>query len=142
MRKHKVRPAIYKEFISQVEMVDIYLRKASIEVFPEKISKDFAVLNKIDDNIQLVDKKEGIFRISHIFRYKMVDKNNQDSVIAKIRFELSLTYSSDKPINKDIFDIFKIMNVPLNSWPYAREFIHSTVMRLGLPPVFLPLYKQ
>lgn len=144
MKKFKVKPKVYKEFIRQVELVNIYLKKANIEAFPEKLPKDLAVFNKIADNARLVEenKNKGIFEVSHIFRYSMVDKNNQDNIITKIRFELALTYSSDKPINKDIFDIFKIMNVPLNSWPYAREFIHSTVMRLGLPPVFLPLYKQ
>lgn len=143
MKKFKVKPQVYKEFINQVELSNIYLKKASIEVFPEKIPKDFAMLNKIDNNVQLVEenKRKEVFEVLHIFRYKMVNKNNQDTIIAKIRFELLLTYSSGKLINKDIFDIFKVMNVPFNSWPYAREFIHSTIIRLGLPPVFLPLYK-
>lgn len=144
MKKFKVVPQVYKEFIRQVELVSIYLKKANVEVFPEKILKDLVLFNKISDNVRLLEekKKKGSFEVSHIFRYSMVDKNNQDIVVAKIRFELLLTYSSNKPLSGDIFSVFKVMNVPFNSWPYAREFIDSTISRLGLPSVFLPLYKQ
>jgi preprotein translocase subunit SecB len=142
MKKPKVKPEVYREFVKQVELGEIYLRKASIEVFREKVPKNFAVLNKIGDDVKLVGEESGHFQVSHRFRYKMVDENDQNVIIAKINLELLLIYSSDKPINKDIFDVFKILNVPLVSWPYAREFIHNTLMRLGLPPVILPLYKN
>lgn len=138
----KIKPAIYNEFIRQANLVKIQIKKASMEIFEENLPKDYSVLNKIDDNVQLLDIKKKYFRVTHTFRYKMVDEKNPDISIARIRFTLMLTYSSDKLISKDIFSIFKVMNVPLNSWSYAREFIHSNIMRLGLPPVFLPLFKQ
>ena len=28
-----------------------------------------------------------------------------------------------------------------NAWPYVREFVQNMTMRLGLPPLVIPLYK-
>jgi hypothetical protein len=105
------------------------------------VPDNFAVSNEITDSIKIANNFSGYFQISHSFRYKMVDESDPKVIIASIEFELLLTFSSDIPINKDIFDIFKILTVPLHSWPYAREFIHSTIVRLGLPPAILPLLK-
>ncbi len=142
MQRFKVKPDVYREFIKQLKIEDIYLKKATIEVFPENIPENFAVQNRLTDNIKLINEGTESFQISHKFKYQMVDENNKDSIIAKINFELLLIYSSSKTINKDIFAVFKDMNVPHNSWPYAREFIHSTIVKLGLPPIILPLYKR
>lgn len=140
MKKFKVKPDVYKDFVKKVKLEEIYLRKASMEVFHEKVPEKFAILNKISDDVKMVSGEPDYFQISHLFRYKMVDEKNQNVIIAEIKFELLLAYSSGNSINKDIFDVFKILNVPLNSWPYAREFIHNTLMRLGLPPTLLPLH--
>jgi preprotein translocase subunit SecB len=45
-------------------------------------------------------------------------------------------------MTKDYFGVFVQVNLPVNTWPYFREFVHSTVSRMGLPPVVLPLVKR
>ena len=32
-------------------------------------------------------------------------------------------------------------NAVLNAWPYLRETIHTTSLRMGLPPLLLPLFR-
>ena len=33
------------------------------------------------------------------------------------------------------------LNVPFNSWGYWREFVQSSLSRLGYPPLTLPLFR-
>jgi len=138
----KVKPEIYRSFIEQVDLKDICLKKANIEGFLENLPKDFALLNEITDDIKIFNEWPGYFQVSHSFKFKMVSEKDPKVVIASLKFELLLTYFLDKPINKDIFDIFKIIHVPFQSWPYAREIIHSCINRLGLPPPILPLLER
>ncbi|WP_157205831.1 hypothetical protein [Calidithermus timidus] len=39
------------------------------------------------------------------------------------------------------FEVFKEINLPINMWPFAREFIHNTMARMDWPPFTLPLRK-
>ena len=36
---------------------------------------------------------------------------------------------------------FASRNLPINLWPYAREFISSMTARMGFPPLFIGMYK-
>ncbi|MBL0171693.1 MAG: hypothetical protein IPP90_13395 [Gemmatimonadaceae bacterium] len=40
-----------------------------------------------------------------------------------------------------IFAEFERVNLPLNTWPYFREFLQSTLVRAGWPPFVLPAFK-
>ena len=138
----KVKPEIYRSFIEQVDLKDICLKKANIEGFLENLPDDFALLNEITDNVKLFNERPEYFQVLHSFKFKMVSEKDPKVVIASLKFELLLTYFLDKPINKDIFNLFKSISVPFQSWPYAREIIHSCINRLGLPPPILPLLKR
>jgi hypothetical protein len=37
--------------------------------------------------------------------------------------------------------IFAETNATLNAWPYLRETIQSTSVRMGVPPILLPLFR-
>ncbi len=39
----------------------------------------------------------------------------------------------------EMVKLFADRNVRVNVWPYARETIHSTTLRMGVPPLVLPL---
>lgn len=50
-------------------------------------------------------------------------------------------YSASIPMNDQLFSVFKSRNLPLNVWPFVREFVFSTVSRAGLPPLILPVLR-
>jgi hypothetical protein len=39
------------------------------------------------------------------------------------------------------FQAFANVNGIYNVWPYFRELVHSTVARMGLPPLIIPVYR-
>jgi hypothetical protein len=41
----------------------------------------------------------------------------------------------------EMFGVFSKTSLPLNTWPYFREFANSIMTRMGLPGVVLPVLK-
>jgi hypothetical protein len=59
----------------------------------------------------------------------------------KIEAEFMLAYTlPSKPSDSDA-TAFAQQNVPFNAWPYWRELVQSTVVRMGLPAPVVPLLK-
>jgi preprotein translocase subunit SecB len=38
-------------------------------------------------------------------------------------------------------DAFAKTNAVFNAWPYWREFVQSTTVRMGLPPLVTPVFR-
>jgi preprotein translocase subunit SecB len=56
------------------------------------------------------------------------------------RYRLIYQFEGAPPATEDV-DRFARMNGVYNAWPYLRELIQSTTLRMGLSPLTLPLYK-
>ena len=59
----------------------------------------------------------------------------------RIDADFALDYSVEKsiPITDEVATAFGRMNGIHNLWPYWREYVQSMSMRVGLPPITLPL---
>ena len=59
----------------------------------------------------------------------------------QIDADFALDYSVEKsiPITDEVATAFGRMNGIHNVWPYWREYVQSMSMRVGLPPITLPL---
>ena len=59
----------------------------------------------------------------------------------RITAEFVVDYTVDKtiPFNNEAASAFGRMNGIHNVWPYWREYVQSISVRLGLPPITLPL---
>jgi hypothetical protein len=58
-----------------------------------------------------------------------------------IRADYAVEYASPLPMTDAYFETFRALNLPLNTWPYFREFVHSTLARAGWPPTTLPAFR-
>jgi hypothetical protein len=54
-----------------------------------------------------------------------------------IRYELS----SAEGLTKEALDRFGEYNGTYNAWPYWREFLNSTIVRMGLPSLVVPVFR-
>ncbi len=95
------------------------------------------------DFIKRIDL-EDIFFAKASFKILVPEmlKIEEIGVDVKNRAELVVRYSSEKKITDDIFGLFKEVNLPVNTWPYFREYVHSCMGRLNLPPLVLPALKR
>jgi len=127
----------YNDFIRQIEIDDIRVVSARVDIldysyFPS--STELKWRTKVS-----YEKVEEHFNVFHRYNVTISDKEAKE-VKARISVTFLVSYSSKIPISDDLFSIFKVRNLPLNTWPYLREFVHNTTMRIGWPPFVAPKY--
>ncbi len=61
-----------------------------------------------------------------------------------IQASVIVSYEVDRDsgsANQDELEAFGRVNGVYNAWPYLREYVQSSLVRLGLPPFDLPLLR-
>jgi len=128
----------YNSFIRQVEVIDVCLTSARIENLGyTECPANPRIYVKSKSSYK---NTEGGFEVSHGYNLTIKDMETKLSV-AKLSVVLSVTYSSETPMTDDIFEVFKVYNLPLNTWPYFREFAHNSFGRMGWVGIVAPAYK-
>ncbi|HVF12271.1 MAG TPA: hypothetical protein VNA87_04215 [Actinomycetota bacterium] len=53
-----------------------------------------------------------------------------------------LTFSVRDRETVDVSDLehFVVLNATFNAWPYWRELVQSTTLRMGIPPLIVPVF--
>ena len=57
------------------------------------------------------------------------------------RFAITYAIGNHDDLTEDNYEAFGQRNGVYNVWPYWREFVQSTTVRMGLPALTLPVYK-
>lgn len=127
----------YNNFVKQIEIDDIRIVSAQVHILDYSYSPTSA---EVKWRTQVSYKSaKGQFNVSHRYNVTILDKETRKAK-AKISVTFYVSYSSKIPVNDDLFEIFKVHNLPLNTWPYLREFVHNITMRIGWPPFIAPTY--
>lgn len=127
----------YNAFVHQVEISNIRIISSRVDLldysyFPSSSEVTIKATEWYDNSAEL-------FSISQKYNLNILDKETKKSK-ARISVTFCLAYNSRIPMSDDYFEIFRQRNLPLNTWPYFREFVHNTVMRMGWPPFIAPKY--
>lgn len=127
----------YAAFIGQIGLSEIWLQEARVTnthgpQTPEKATFRF------ESKAHWTDR-DGGFRVAHQYT---VNIEANEAIIAKIEVTFGLDFRSAQPITKEIFDIFEDVNLSVNTWPFLREFVSTTVGRMGWSPFTLPALKK
>jgi hypothetical protein len=127
----------YNNFVGQIEIIDICLISAKI---------DNLVYAKSHPEIEFSIRERAWYEnqdchIDAFHRYSLTakDADNKHN-IAKVSVTFVVKYESKIPMTEEIFRAFKERNLPLNTWPYFREFVQNTFMRMGWTAVVVPVY--
>ncbi len=126
----------YNAFISQIDIVDIRLVSAKAE----NIGLSSSMTSK---NIRMkaaYQNNKGTIEVLHHYYLTTKDTKTKETV-AKFSVEFNVIYSSDIEMTDDIFDVFNAYNIPLNTWPYFREFTQSMFTRMGYLGAVAPTFK-
>jgi len=92
----------------------------------------------IDKNAYYQVLSDNNVRVFQEFFFKVALQNNPDEVLIKISPSYILDFQVGGPMDDEIFKIFADSTVLVDSWPYFREIVQSTLLRMGLAPVVLP----
>ncbi len=127
----------YNDFVAQIGIVELRIISAQFNVldcsyFPSSAEVRWRKMASYE-------KAEDKFNVSHRYNVTILDKETKEAK-AKISVTFHVGYSSKIPISDELFEIFKVRNLPLNTWPYFREFVHNAIMRMGWPPFIAPTH--
>jgi len=88
-----------------------------------------------------------LVRISVKFSLIGPSKKSSRSPLLVVSCDFHLSYlfrvegAPTGEIRDELFAAFADINGTYNAWPYVRELVQNTVVRMGLPPFVLPVYK-
>lgn len=149
----------YKKLIRAIELVNVELQELSCNknnnLPPEKRSNlqvglNNEIVEQLYDGLDFV--VHILFNVAVFHGDADVEEqadNINDDVLFNIKFTLESTYKIDFPeVDNGLDDyeeeleLFSTRNVPINTWPYAREIISSITTRMGFPPLIIPTNKN
>lgn len=144
---------LYNELIERIELKDIILGDVNIVkslTFEETsetttVAVSFSATAPVIVDGQLWAK--GKFRV----RANSKETEGEESTqVFLLEFDIEARYSiksgteapsQDFAKYKQELERFASHNLPINIWPYAREFVSSMTVRMGFPPLFIGVYK-
>lgn len=137
-KRRTVPVETYNAFILGLEIVSIRLVRASIEA--ESIPEHRRTLPKTHlVSARYTNADEQVVVIHELAFTGTYEGESAPEV--SVRAEFEVRYSSAQRMTKEIFAEFRRRNLPYNTWPYFREFVHAALARVGWPMFVLPVYK-
>jgi len=79
------------------------------------------------------------FRALH--RYTVRAQGRGDTTQAVIEVTFAVDFASTQPMTEELFETFGGANLPVNTWPFLREFAAAATGRMGWMPITLPALK-
>ncbi len=135
------RPSVtadqYAAFIRQIELAALWLHDAHIQNHAGPDTPERAVI-AIASDAEWADQGDG-FRVLHHYHVSLMAT---DTALAGIDVTFGLRFTSASPMTDAIFGHFEEVNLPVNTWPYLREFVATTLGRMNWLPFTLPALKR
>lgn len=131
-----IAPREYAAFINQVELVTIWLSAAEVTNQHGPDTPEKGVLDI--ERTARWETAPGGFRAFHTYAATL---KTADTSAASMDVTFGLVFDSPQPMTEEIFSIFQAVNLPVNTWPYLREFLASTFGRFGWEPIIIPAFK-
>lgn len=133
----RVSAAVYNAFIAGVDLDSIRLAAADIRAHAAPARKK--LLPAVRESSRYENREDHVIMI-HELTFLGTYKDEAEPAVS-IRAEFEVRYATAERMTDDIFTEFRRRNLPLNSWPYFREFVHAALARTGWPVFVLPVYK-
>lgn len=136
----KISPEDYKKTLEGLELNSIILKEAKCYLNHEiKSPKELNISINSKEDFKIKEADEEVL----IFQKYTLDARQKNSKSRFIQIEVTflVRLTSKEKFSEDFFNIYKEINLKLNTWPYFREFINNITMRMNVPPLTLPLFK-
>lgn len=136
----RVSPAEYNVFVAGLNIGNIRLTRLVVEA-PHAYTPGRALQPHMDtSHAEYVRTDAGFVVLQDLSFSGFYEGEAERAVHVEARFEAS--YTAEHPISDAIFEVFRATSLPLNTWPYFRELVHTVLARVGWPVLVLPVYKK
>ena len=126
----------------RVEVIEILIaesmakRGAVRDRLPAKLAMSVNVETQVDK-----DEKVVCVRPRFVLSAKYEEAGGEELLRIEAQFVLRYRVPSFEGLKKANITAFGELNGLYNAWPYWREFVQSTTVRMGLPSLTIPVYR-
>lgn len=131
-----ISPEEYSAFIDQIDLESLWLASATVENNHGRTPPDDPGV-WIKQETRYENRERG-FDAFVEYRLTFEGKGSSKS---ELTVTFGVFFSSKEPMTNRVFEIFEGVNLPLNTWPFLREFVQSMTARMNWPSLTLPSYK-
>ncbi len=129
----------FNQFNQNLAMINIRLKKLNCEFDDEKLDVPPETQKVyIDKNAYYQVLGDNFVRVFQDYTLKIANKEDENDVFVNIEATFLLDFQTGGPIDDEVFDIFAQSTVLIDSWPYFRELVQNSLLRMGLAPVIIP----
>lgn len=139
MNTPSVSPKEYNEFLSGVQPREVRLVRADIAAHA-RFEDTEGVEVAVELGASRYDNTEDGFLARQVGRFTGRDTGGNEAVVIEAEFELR--YTADRQMTDSLFEVFQRLNLPVNVWPYLREFFQQSTLRAGWPGFVLPAFQS
>lgn len=134
--------AVHAVSLLRIELSEVRSERSGDEfdqlVAPRPASADGADTTKVDLDVEVAHRhafKDGRLVVQVRFELKTKPETLKTDAIFTLRYKVA------GRLSKAEANAFARHNAVFNAWPYWRELVQSQAVRMGLPPLTVPLLK-
>lgn len=126
----------------RVQLKDVRLISSKCDQTPGATSGKKAYDISYSTEVQ-VDRKSGCVVVIARFHFEAYigSKTSQPVLLIDASFVLSYAIEDFGGLTQKGFERFANLNGIYNAWPYWREFVQNTIVRMGLPSLSIPVFR-
>jgi len=123
--------------IMEILLVESVMKRGAVgDGLPAKLALGVNVETQVDKDAKIVCVQPRF-----VVSAKYDEADDHELLRIEAQFALRYRVPSLAGLKKSNIEAFGELNGLYNAWPYWREFVQSTTVRMGLPPLTIPVYR-
>ena len=129
--------------IKSIQLEDIKLLESSCRNFAKEPGEGAEINVALNYSAKAILRSAEAFSVLADIEVLLTPEGAEDADRARVwaRFELGYSLHQQTELSEGLLEEFAKTNGVFNAWSYWREFVQSTLLRMELPPLTLPLYR-
>lgn len=132
--------AEYEAFVRSLNLLSVRFAKASVHAPSIYVADPARRLVSSTTNTAKYLNFAGGFLATLLFQFRGAWQDEPDSGVTA-EAEVEVLYGTSIPMTDAMFQMFRTHHLGGHTWPYLREFLHSSLGRTGWPVHTLPLFR-
>ncbi len=129
----------FNQFNTNLALANIRMQKLDAKFDDEKLDVPPETQQVyIDKESYYQILADNFVRVFQEYTLKIAHKENKDDEFVSIEVKFLMDFQTGGPIDDEIFELFSQSTVLIDSWPYFREIVQNSLVRMGLAPVIIP----
>ena len=131
--------------VASVQIGDVRLREGRFRSLCEapNLPDELSATSSHETEVTMDPGADTAFTISVRFLLEVRPAPDGDDVLAEVGavFDLSYHVPADEAFSFEEIEGFGQLNAVFNAWPYWREFVQTSLSRMAMPGLTVPLYR-